>query len=70
MLLLVHSVGLFIAGMDNHYWTVFASVVCFGCTQTVAREPSKPLAEIMQDNCVFVESQQAVCSDWDGGGVA
>lgn len=70
MLLLVLSVGLFIAGMDNHYWTVFASVVWLGCTQTVARDPSKHLAEITQDNCVFVESQHAVCSDWDGGGVA
>ncbi len=70
MLLLVLSVGLFIAGMDNHYWTVFASDVRFDCTQTVARDPSKPLAEIKQHNCVFVESQQAVCSDWDGGGEA
>lgn len=70
MLLSVLSVGLFIAGMDNHYWTVFASVVWFDCTQTVARDPSKPLAEIKQHNCVFVESQRAFCSDWDGGCLA
>lgn len=34
------------------------------------RLPFKHLAEITQDNCVFVEFQQAVCDDWDGGGVA
>lgn len=53
MLLLVLSAGLFIAVPDNHYWTVFPSVVWFGCTQAVARDPSKPLAEIMQDNCAL-----------------
>lgn len=64
MLLVVLCIGLFIAVTDNHYWTVLPQLC--GSTayrQTVARDPSKPLAEIMQDNCVFVESQQAVCND-------
>lgn len=66
------SIGLFIAVTDNHYWTVLLQL-CGSAShrQTVAtRDPSKPLAEITQDNCVFVESQRAVCNDWDGGGVA
>ncbi|RXN07609.1 hypothetical protein ROHU_011839 [Labeo rohita] len=32
---------------------LFFLLVWFGCTQAVARDPSKPLAEIMQDNCAL-----------------
>jgi len=62
--LLVLYIGLFIAVTDNHYWTVLPQLSGSAAhTQTVAGDPSKPLTEITQDNCVFVESQQAVYKD-------